>query len=497
MPARTGQQYLERLRQFPPSLWIHGQHIVDPTAHPLTQNTARSIAGLYDLQHQPGLRDEMTYMSGNQRVGLSFLETHSREDLERRAKMHTHWAAFCLGFMGRTPDYLNVNLMAAARAADYFSENSRSLADVPNGVDFGENIRNYYTYVRENDLALTHALTNPQVNRSVSALELSDPYIALGVVEKNKEGIVVRGARMMATLPLADEILIFPSTVLKEQEDLAPYALAFAIPTCTPGLHFQCRESMDASGLGAWDHPLSSRFEEYDAFVIFDNVFVPWERVFLLGDVSRCNRAYSETGSVLHMAHQVICNKIVKTEALLGVAASIVETIGSGSFQHVQNKIAQIIINLEVMKSLKLASEHHSAPDRWGTWTPARAPLDAARNLFPQLYPQMAEVVQVLASSGLVMIPTEGDFEGPMAGYLDKYLQGTHRSARDRVQLMRLAWDMTLSSFGARQNHYERFFFGDPVRTLSALYMVYDKGPAQRRIEDFLAQTQMDPVIGG
>lgn len=127
--------------------------------------------------------------------------------------------------------------------------------------------------------------------------------------------------------------------------------------------------------------------------------------VSLLGDVKRCNRAYAETGAVLHMAHQVICNKIVKTEALLGIASSIVDTIGSGEFQHVQNKVAQIIIHLEVMKALKLASEQNATLDRWGTWTPAKGPLDAARNLYPQIYPQMAEIVQVLASSGLVMIP--------------------------------------------------------------------------------------------
>ena len=213
MGIRTGNEFLEGLRRNPPNVWIHGEKILDATRHPLTKGIAKTVAALYDLQHQPDLIDEMTYTSpsSGDRVGMAFFEPKTISDLERRAKFHKRWADYCLGYMGRTPDYMNVNLMAAARAAEYFSENDPR---------FGENMRRYYEYVRENDLVLTHALTNPQVNRSVSAAGLADPYIALGVVEQNAKGIVVRGARMMATLPIADEILIFPSTVLKEQEDL-------------------------------------------------------------------------------------------------------------------------------------------------------------------------------------------------------------------------------------------------------------------------------------
>ena len=174
-----------------------------------TKNAAASIAKLYDLQHEPELRDVMTYESPatGDRVGLSFLEPKSREDLERRAKMHKVWADASLGFIGRAPDYMNVNLMAAAKAAQYFDQGDPR---------FGQNMKSYYEYVRENDLCLTHALTNPQVNREARADQHDDPYIALGLVKETDEGIIVRGARMMATLPIADEILIFPSTVLKE-----------------------------------------------------------------------------------------------------------------------------------------------------------------------------------------------------------------------------------------------------------------------------------------
>ena len=218
---------MEGLRRRPPTIYLGGERVKDPTTHPATAGIARSIAELYDLQHRPDLAEVMTYESPQtgDRVGTSFLETLTREDLKRRSRMHKVWADHSLGFIGRSPDYLNVNLMAAARAADYFAVNDQR---------FGANVRSYYEHVRENDLCLTHALTNPQVNRSVRADQLPDPYIALGLVQETESGIVVRGARMLATLPIADEILIYPSTVLKEQEEMTRYALAFAVPTDTP-----------------------------------------------------------------------------------------------------------------------------------------------------------------------------------------------------------------------------------------------------------------------
>ncbi|HEX7003616.1 MAG TPA: 4-hydroxyphenylacetate 3-monooxygenase, oxygenase component [Trueperaceae bacterium] len=486
MPARTGRQYLEGLKRNPPHIYVDGEKVEDATTHPATRNAARSIAHLYDLQHLPELVEVMTYTSPTtgDRVGLSFLETLTRDDLVRRSRMHKVWADSSLGFIGRAPDYINVNLMAAARAADYFAQNDPR---------FGENIRDYYEHVRENDLCLTHALTNPQVNRSARADELADPFIALGMVRETDEGIVVRGARMMATLPIADEILIFPSTVLKEQEELKRYALAFAVPTSTPGLSFQCREPLDI-GRSHQDHPLGSRFDEMDALVIFDDVLVPWDRVFLMNDVRLANRAYAETGAVYHMAHQVVNVKIAKTEAFLGVAQAIVDMIGSEQFQHVQQKVAELIIDLEVMKALRLAAEQQATADRYGTMTPAKEPLNAARNLFPQLYPRMVEIIQLLSASGLMMIPTQNDREGPMGENIAKYLQARNADADERLRLFRLAWDMTLSAFGSRQNLYEKFFFGDPVRTQCALYESYDKEPYVERVRRFLESSD-EPAV--
>lgn len=482
MPARTGQEYLEGLRATPREVWINGERVADVTAHPGLRRGAESMAHLYDMQHDPALRDEMTYVSpsSGQRVGMSFLMPKDQHDLARRRGMMKRWADATGGMMGRTPDYLNSSFMALAAAADFFSGNR---------PQFGDNVRRYYEHIRENDLCLTHTLINPQANRARGVDQQPDPYLPAGIVRETDEGVIIRGARMLATLgPLSDEIAVFPSTVLKaEGPDAAKYAFAFSIPCTTPGLKFQCRESFDI-GRSHFDHPLGSRFEEMDSVVLFDDVLVPWERVFLLGDVERCNNAYGATNAVLHMAHQVVVKNIAKAEFVLGVACLMVNSIAVDQFQHVQEKLAEIILAVETMRACVRAAEADASIDQWGVMCPSRAPLDVARNTFPKMYPRLVEIIQLLGASGLMAIPTEADIRGPLSGDIDKFFVAANANARERIRLFHLAWDVACSSFGARQVLYERFFFGDPIRMMSALYTIYDKQPAIERVRAFLHQ---------
>ncbi len=477
MPARGGEQFLEGLRRSPPNLYVDGERVLDPAAHPATGSAARAIAELYDLQLRADLLDDMTFEGpGGDRVGMSFLEPATVEDLRRRSRMHRTWARHSLGFIGRSPDYLNVSLMACARASSYFARA---------GERYGENLRHYFEWVRDEDLCLTHALTDPQVNRAVPTDRLPDPYIALGVVRETSAGALVRGARMLATLPLADELLILPGPGGQTAVDPGRYALAFAIPCSTPGLTFIGREPLSRSR-SRLDHPLSSRFDEMDALVTFDDVLVPWERVFLLGDAELAAGMYAATNAAYHMGHQVLNVKIVKAEAFLGVAELIVRAIGSAQFQHVQQKMAELVMVLETLKALLTRAEEHATLDRHGTMTPDKATLGTARAYFPQAYPRMVEILQLLGASGLIMLPSEGERRGPMADAIDKYLQANNLAAEERLRLFRLAWDMTISAFGGRQNLYEKYFFGDPVRNQAALYHAYDMTGPVGLVEGFL-----------
>lgn len=482
--ARTGNDYIEALKANPPNLWLKGEKVEDPTEHPAFRGVVASMAALYDMQHDPEHRDTLTYSSptSSEPVGMSFLEAKTAEDLTRRSAAYKTWADRTLGMMGRTPDYLNAALTAYAASADYFAQENPVFAD---------NVRNYHEYVRENDLCTTHVLTNPQVNRGASqATGQPDPYIAVGVVEEKDEGVVVRGARQLATLPVADEVLVFPSTVLRQEEGAEKYALAFAIPTNAPGLHFICRESLTGNDGSTFDYPVSSRFEEQDAVAVFDDVLVPWDRVFMMNSVPLCNNAYTTTGALHHMAHQVVVHKVAKTEAFLGLATLMAEGIGANVFPQVKDRIVDIITTLEAMRGLWKSAEAQAAPNEYGLMCPARPPLDAARNLYPQLYSRIHEVVQLTGASGMIVQMSEEDFEGEIAPYVEKYMQGKNLPAREKVRLFRLAWDMVLSGFGARQALYERYFFGDPVRMRPMFYDAYDKEPYKEKIQNFLKQAE-------
>lgn len=488
MPARTGQQYLEDINRQPRDLWINGAPVVGKvTEHPAFKNVCHTMANLYDLQHRAELVDEMTYRSPStgQRVGTSFMQPHTKEDLQRRRQMMTRWSEYSQGMMGRTPDYLNAELMAMASAADFFGTRDARFAD---------NVRRYYEYVREHDLCTTHTLILPQANRGVGASQQADPYLAARVVKKTPEGVVIRGARMLATLPVADEILVFPSTVIKATEEDRPYAFAFALPLSTPGLRLICRESFDY-GRSHFDHPLGSRFEEMDAVVVFHDVLVPWDRVFIMEDGELCNKMYVETDATVHMTHQVLVKDTTKAQFLLGLVSLMIDTIGIEQFQHVQEKASEIIIALETMKALVVASEANAKLNHYGVMTPDWTPLNVARNTFPRLYPRLVEIIQQLGASGLMALPTEKDFTNPdLRDDLDRYYQAKNTTAIERTRLFRLAWDTAVSAFGSRQVLYERFFFGDPIRMASALYFSYDKEPARRQVKALLDQDALPRV---
>lgn len=481
MGARTGSEYLKGLQQSSAEIWLGDERITDVTSHPALRGCAQSMATLYDMQHTGDLRDEMTYPSPTtgDPVGLSFITPRTHEDLQRRSAMMFHWSRFSGGMLGRSSDYINVEIMAAAAAADFYHQNDPR---------FGENARNYYDYARENDLCMTHTLVNPQSNRALTASGHPSADVALRIVDENADGMVVRGARILATLgPLADEIMVFPSTVLKAASDTNSFAFAFTIPCAMPGMKLICRESL-AYGESRVDHPLSSRFEEMDTIVVFDDVLVPWDRVFLKSDPELCSRHFPETGCLAHMAQQVAIKNTCKTEFVLGIACSIAEALGSNEFQHVQEKIAECMINLEIMRACLRASEADAKIDKWGVMAPDRAPLDAARNIFPKMYPRMIEILQLLSASSLMLIPPDSALDSPVAEDIDRYLAAANCTARDRIKLFRLAWDVACSGFAGRQVLYERFFFGDPVRMMSVLYRTYDKQPLMDRVDKFLSR---------
>ena len=151
-----------------------------------------------------------------------------------------------------------------------------------------------------------------------------------------------------------------------------------------------------------------------DAIIFMDDVFVPWERVFLYGDVQLCNNLSPMSGQYNHSGHQVVTKNVAKCEFVVGVANLMVTTLGSESIPQVQTLLAELIENLEIMKALLCISEVNAEIDEWGVMRPALTPITVGRNLFIKMYPRMVEIIQLLGSSSLMALPSEKDFDGPL-----------------------------------------------------------------------------------
>jgi 4-hydroxyphenylacetate 3-monooxygenase len=479
MPARTGQQYLKGLREQDREVWLDGQRVSDVTTHPGLRRGAQAIAALYDMQHDPKVADEMTYASptSGDRVGLSFIVPRTHAELEQRRVMMLHWARATCGMVGRSPDFMNVTFAAWGAAADFFARNR---------PEFGPNIRRYYEYIREQDLTLTHSLINLQRSRTVSGVFNLEEGTALQVVRETDAGIVVRGARVLATLgPLSDEIAVYSPRLARLASGHSPFALNFAIPCGTPGVKFVCRDSFDL-GRSRFDHPLGSRFEEMDCIVFFDDVLVPWERVFLLGDVDMINATASTTHSMVHTAHQGAAKNVAKCEFVLGVALLMTETLGTAHLPHSEERLGELMLQTELMKACMRAAEADARLDQWGVLCPDTLPIEITRNLFMTAYPRMVEILQLLGSSSFLATPSEADFGSPVAPFIEQYLATETSGARDRVKLFRLAWDIAGSAFGSRQVLYERFFASDPLSRARTLGAMYPKQEVMERVREFL-----------
>jgi 4-hydroxyphenylacetate 3-monooxygenase len=484
MPIRTGREFLDGLRD-DRQVFLDGERISDVTRDRRLAGAARSLAELFDMQHEPALHERMTFASpsSGRPVGLSFIEPRSVDDLIRRREMVKTWMDATCGMFGRSPDFLNVMLTGLAAAAPAFGAREPRFAD---------NIRNYHVHAREHDLCMTHTLLNPQVDRS-RPVERQDKDLAAKIVRETDAGIVVKGARMVSTLcAYADDILVMPSTFLATNAEAAPYAFGFSIPVATPGLRFVCRPSVvHQHAASVMDFPLSSRLDESDGLAVFDDVLVPWERVFIHRDPEMCNGLFQRTQAMPQVMHQTATKNLAKAEFMFALGAALARSTNIDAHLHVQGMLAELIQHAEFVRAAIRASEADAAVSpASGLMTPAEMPLWTVRMMFPNMFVRACEIIQLLGAGGLVSVPSYAELSGPAAEDVATYAQAANADAPTRVKLFRLAFDTAVSSFSGRQQLYERYYSGDPVRLAGALYALYDKDAPIARIHAMLDELE-------
>ena len=467
MALRTGEQYLAGLRD-EREVWHVGERVADVTTAPGFANTARTVAAYYDFQHDPEIRDLVTYEDENgERSHLSFIVPRSKDDLRRRAAAYAAWAEHTGGQLGRSPDYMNAAVMAVAAARDHWGQKDPEL---------GDHAAAMYERCRREDLCLTHTFVTPQIDRKTPIGE-QEPYLNAGIVRRTESGVIVRGARVVGTLaPFSDANVSFGLPILSGEGD-EDYALGFWSPVNHPGLTWICRDSYDLDRSRS-DYPISGRFEEIDTVAVFDDCEIPWEWVYDYRDWRVHNFALLAMHFTEALGHHVIVKNVAKTRFLYGLAHLIADSAQTNSFVNVQIRLGDILTMLQTMESIAIAAVEGAAPDpKTGVWYANESAIQAGLRMFPEFYVKIVDHIKQIGGSNFMAAPSAATIEA-LGPAVERYFRGVGADGDGKVPLFRLAWDVVGTSFAGRQELYERFFFGDAQVVRAQNYMRHDKSEA-------------------
>ena len=446
----TGEEYLLSLRDGR-EVYLYGERIGDVTEHPAFRNSARSIARLYDALHDPAMREQLTTVD---RLGIRthkfFAPSWSAAELLEAREAIAHWARLSYGFMGRTPDYKAAFMATLGANPEFYAP-------------FDENARRWYRRYAAKALFLNHVLVNPPVDRNKPVHEVADVY--LHVVRETDAGAIVSGAKMLATGSALTHATFVAqnSSVTLEAGKAEDYALVFIAPVDTPGSRLLCRASYEQSAHSPFDHPLSSRFDENDAVLVFDEAFIPWENFLVYRDVERANAFYPASGFFNRYNLQAGTRLAVKLDFMTGLLARGLEMNGTSEFRGVQAALGEVVAWRTLLWTMTTAMAAEPQPGPGGSVIP-RADYAAALRVFStSAWPAVKEIFEnVLGGAPIVAPSGREDLLSPeLRPLIDRYYRGTGATALERIKLFKLVWDAIGTEFGGRHELYERNYAGN------------------------------------
>jgi aromatic ring hydroxylase len=445
MTLRTGDQYKQSIRDSR-EVWMSGQRVKDVTEHPGFVGAVDTVARMFDLQHQPEYQQIVTTTdaSGN-RFPVTYKIPKSREDLVERRLMVETYARQSGGTMGRLPEYGGAFAMGLLNVRHEFSEAAQENAT---------NIERWFNACRDGDRCLATSFVDPQVDRTKPAEENG----LLHVVEDRPDGIVIKGCKSVATFgPASNEFMII-TTPRKFASD--GEVIYLAVPTDSENLKFFCRQPFGA-GRNQFDSPLGSRFDEPDAWALFDNVFIPKERVFLCRGANLAKVAgYFNTILAWPWYHNLI-RVSVKAELLAGICLLMTEYLNTWQFPQVQDAISDVIEYAEAMRTFVIAAEADCTISQEGMAMPNPMVMSVGKLYAVKNYARILEVVRELSGQGIIMAPSLADVENSSIGPLLKpYYSAFGVDSEQRIKLFHIAWDMACDSFAGRQQLFELFNAG-------------------------------------
>ena len=475
MAVRSGKQYIESLDDGR-EVWM-GAGKIDVAHDPQMKGSIGGMAGSFDWQLE--YADECLIPDPEkpgEKMNVSLMLPKSKEDLAIRHRGLERLSRYSYGMLGRTPDYVNVVLSGHTARKDIWDQGEDK--------DAHRRLAAFHREVIDGDLSMTHTIIHANIDKSAPPLGGMNTDLTLRVVGRNENGVIVRGGKVLATLgPIADELYVYCSAPVPSGAE--EYALIFSIPTNTKGVIQICRDHYGRD-MSVEDAPFSSRFDEQDAFVIFDDVEVPYERLFCDGDLNVYNNlnAGVSPGNTLQ---QTSIRAMVKLEFAYDLCTQIAKITNCENQPHVASMLGELYTYYRLTRSAIVAGEAEAHDWGAGAFFPHRD-ISSLRAIMPTWMRRVGEIIKSLGSHNLLATPSLELFENPEIGdMLRKYLPGANGySAEERARTMRMAWDFAGSALGSRIELYEMFYLASQDRARSGDHRIGQNQGISGAVAEFM-----------
>lgn len=477
--ARTGAAHLESLKDGR-TILLDGTRIADVTTSDAFRQIAQTSARYYELQSDPANIDTMMFKpdGSDSLTGRAWQLPTSYEELVARRKVLEKIAESTCGMMGRSPDHVASTLSGVYMGLDVLAGHEGARVEA---------FADYFAYARDNDLFLTYTIINPQADRSKTAGGQPQRDLVAQVVDRNEEGIVIRGAKMLGTSAVvANELLI--SCIQPLQEEDKDFAFTAAIPLNAPGIKMLSRRSYEAHAVSEFDYPLSYNFDENDAVVIFEDVLIPWSRVFVIDSPSALVAQFYQTPAHVYQNYQCIVRFTVKIRFLLGLARKVADVNGTINFPQVKDTLGALAAKVSLMDGVVAGMEAQGSFHN-GYYIPNNQMLCGAQATAQLMYPEIVDTIRDMSGGGVIMLPSSiADLENEETwSLLERSQMSPAVDSIERIKFFKLVWDAIGSEFGSRHLQYEKFYSGAQFVLNGHNFRNFDWGSATGMVDGFMA----------
>ena len=449
---KTGREHLEGLNDGR-IVYIGNEKVENVTTHPAFKHAAKTVAGLYDIKHDPEFKDLLSFEENGERYSMWFLQAKTKDDLRKRMAAHKKIADASSGLFGRSPDHVSSFVTGMSTNSGVFDSEK---------YKFSDNLLAYYEHMRENDIFATYAVLPPQAARNPEFYEKQNlPVPTLRVVREDDDGVVISGMKMLATSAIfCDEIWV--GNLLPLAPNQVKEAVTCAIPCNIQGLSLWMRQPIALNAENEFDSPLTWKYDETDVLVICDEVKVPWEKVFVMDDALLAREIYIKTPGHCYGNHQSIVRFWSKLQLILGLCSKVTKSTGADQIPAVRESMGKM-----AAQEAAIAGMIHGqieGAEEWpaGHMTCNRRMMYATLDWCTDNHSQLIDELRTFCGGGVFQMPGNVHVvhDEKLRNDFEKYFQTPQISALDRMKLFRLAWDFVGSEFAGRQQQYEKFYAG-------------------------------------